>query len=47
MAVTISVSGKFESTRFMLYWYEIEVITTLRSQLGGWAECRAGELNET
>ncbi len=26
MAVTISVSDKFESTRFMLYWYEIEVL---------------------
>ena len=26
MAVTISVSDKFESTRFMLYWYEIEVV---------------------
>ncbi|MCH8295439.1 hypothetical protein IH992_30505 [Candidatus Poribacteria bacterium] len=26
MAVVILVSGKFESTRFMLYWDEIEVI---------------------
>jgi len=29
MAVTISVSGKFESTRFRLYWCEIEVIEYL------------------